>query len=456
MEDGMAATVSAYPETILTTNRQRWLYSLANLGNVIPYQAVGAVLLFYYADVRHMPVGWMAAAMTIYAVYNAFNNPVMGYLSDRTRSRWGRRIPYILFCSAPYAITFALLWMAPFDGRTNPMGLLVYFLVGVVVWEGLGTAVTTAYYSLLPEMFMDYHERTDVAVRMNVVQTVGLLIGAALPPVLASALGYPVMGLIFAAISALALYLGLPGMFERKSYQDEPSIPLKTALKATLLNRSFLTVVLAQTLRFFATGTLTTGMIFFMKYSIGADPGMTSIILAVAFVAAGAALWPWRHFIAQRFEARTTTMLAYAVTGLAVIPLGLAHSLLGAILAAVLVGIGLAGLILMGDVIMADVVDEDDVKIGQRRAGMYFGMSGLIITLSSALVAQVFGLIMPLYGYNTALATQPATVGDGFRLFMTVPPLIGCGLAVLALAFYPLHGKYLAEIKQSLAERKQE
>jgi GPH family glycoside/pentoside/hexuronide:cation symporter len=296
--------------TELTTNKQRWLYSIANLGNVIPYQAVGAILLFFYTDVRHMPVAWSATAITIYAFYNAFNNPVLGYLSDRTRSRWGRRIPYILFGTVPYAITFALLWMAPFDGRANPVGLLVYFMVGLILWEGLGTAVSTAYYSLLPEMFLDYHERTDVAVRMNIVQTVGLLIGVALPPILATTFGYPVMGLIFAAISALALYLGLPGMFERKSYQDEPSISMLAALKATLMNRSFLTVVIAQTLRFFATGTLTTGMIFFMKYSLSADQGMTSIILAVAFIAAGIALWPWRHFVANRFEARTTTMLA--------------------------------------------------------------------------------------------------------------------------------------------------
>jgi GPH family glycoside/pentoside/hexuronide:cation symporter len=136
------------------------------------------------------------------------------------------------------------------------------------------------------------------------------------------------------------------------------------------------------------------------------------------------------------------------------IPLWLAHSPVATILAAVAIGIGLAGLILMGDVIMADVVDEDDVKVGQRRAGMYFGMSSLITTLSSALVAQVFGILMPLYGYDTALAVQPASVGDGFRLFMTVPPLIGCALAVITLAFYPLHGAYLAKVKNQLAASK--
>jgi GPH family glycoside/pentoside/hexuronide:cation symporter len=115
-----------------------------------------------------------------------------------------------------------------------------------------------------------------------------------------------------------------------------------------------------------------------------------------------------------------------------------------------LIGIGLAGLILMGDVIMADVVDEDHVKTGERRAGMYFGMSGLLTTLSSALASIVFGWLLPLYGYNTALDVQPATVGAGFRIFMTIPPLIGCALAIAALYFYPLYGQRLKKVKESL------
>jgi len=85
-----------------TTNKQRWLHRFPNLGNAIPDQAVGAVVLFYYPDVKHLPATWAATLMTIYAVYNAFNNPVMGYLSDRTHARCGRRIPYLMFGTAPY------------------------------------------------------------------------------------------------------------------------------------------------------------------------------------------------------------------------------------------------------------------------------------------------------------------------------------------------------------------
>jgi glycoside/pentoside/hexuronide:cation symporter, GPH family len=112
-----------------TTSKQRWLYSIANLGNVIPYQAVGAILLFYYTDFKHLPVKWAAMAMTVYAIYNALNNPVMGYFSDRTRSRWGRRIPWLLFLTLPCMVAFAFIWMAPFDGIKDPGKLLAYFFI---------------------------------------------------------------------------------------------------------------------------------------------------------------------------------------------------------------------------------------------------------------------------------------------------------------------------------------
>jgi GPH family glycoside/pentoside/hexuronide:cation symporter len=305
-------------------------------------------------------------------------------------------------------------------------------------------------------MFRGYRERTDVSVRMNVVQTIGLLIGVAAPAALAAALGWPVMAVIFAVIAGAALYIGLPGMVEPEDSKEAAYFSLVPALKATLVNRSFVTVVIAQTMRFFATNTLAAGMIFYMKYSIGADEGLTSAVLAAAFIAAGLALWPWRQWVANRTEPRTTLMLAYALMGLAVIPLGFVTSVVGAVLCAILIGIALAGLILMGDVIVADVVDEDEMKTGQHRAGMYFGMSSLIITLSGALVSVVFGLLMPAYGYDSSLATQPASVGTGFRIFMTVPSVIGSVLAVVALVFYPLHGARLREVKAFLRTKRGE
>ena len=203
-------------ETKVATTKQRWLYSLANLGNTIPYQLT-SFFLFFYTDVKRLPVALASSAMFFYSIWDAINNPIMGYISDRTKSRWGRRIPYMLFGTVPFALTFALVWFAPFDGVEQTTALLIYMIAITFVWEGLGTVVSTAYYSLLPEMFRSYSERTKVAVSMNIVQVVGLFIGLAGAPILADMIGWPMTGVIFAVIVVIVYYIGLRGMFEHRS-----------------------------------------------------------------------------------------------------------------------------------------------------------------------------------------------------------------------------------------------
>lgn len=446
------STLVTTTELKKATTGQRWLYSLANLGNTIPYQ-VASFILFFYTDIKKLPVEMAASVMFAYSIWDAVNNPIMGYISDRTKTRWGRRIPYLRFGIVPYALSFVLIWLAPFDGRTQTIPLLLYMISIPFLWEGLGTVVSVAYYSLLPEMFSTYSERTQVAVSMNIVQVVGLFIGLAGTPILADMLGWPLTSAIFAVIVIIVYYIGLRGMFERESSVRAEAVPPIEALRATFINRSFITVVLAQTFRFVGTGTLTAGVLFYVKYSLGMDEGFGSAILAIAFAVTMFTLWLWRVLVAERFEARTTLMIANAVMALSVIPLGLAQSQIGVYLASAGLGLGLAGLILMGDVIVADVIDEDEVNTGQRREGMYFGMSKFIMTLSGSIVALWLLVISRIFGYDSQLDVQPDTVAAGFRVFMTVPVIVMSILAIVTLFFYPLHGERLQAVKDTLAAR---
>jgi GPH family glycoside/pentoside/hexuronide:cation symporter len=386
------------PSAEMTTSRKtRTRYTLSSLGVSIPVEAVSGIIMFYIVDIKNLPAPWFATFWVFYTIYNAINNPILGFLSDRTRSHWGRRIPYILFSGLPYVVTFAMLFLLPFDGRYDPIALLIFFGVVIILWEGLYTALATGYYSLLPEMFPSYRERTDVAAKMNIFQTGGLIIGVALPPILSEWIGWSWMAILLSVIAGIAIYVGVPAMFEKKSSQEQAYVPFIPALKATFINRSFVTAATAQAMRFFGTGVLQAGMMFYMKYSLKVDEGLTTIIFGVAFLVAAAMLYPWRQIIANRSDSRTTLILANLVMIIAVIPLGLSTSLVTTIIAAVLVGIGLSGLIMIGDVIIAEVVDEDEGKVGQQRAGMYFGMSGFIITLSGMLVSGVFGLLLPRF-----------------------------------------------------------
>lgn len=438
-----------------TSAKTRLRYSLMSLGVATPAEAIAGVMAFYIVDVKNLPAEWFAAFWFGYTIYNALNNPALGYLSDRTRSRWGRRIPYVLFGGLPYAVVFALLFSVPFDGKDNPVGLLIYFGAAIVVWEGLYTAIATGFYGLLPEMFGDYRERTDVAAKMNIFQTIALVLGAALPPMLAEMFGWSGMAAVLAVISVVAIYAGYPALFERPDLKNDTSFAFGKALKYTFVNRSYLTAAGAQAMRFFATGVLQMGILFYLKYSLKVDESLATIILGIAFIVAMLSLYPWRNWVANRLDSRRTLMLANAVMILGIVPMGFSPNISFTYAAAVVLGIGLGGLVLIGDVIIAEVIDEDEVKTGHQRAGMYFGMSGFLITLSGLLVSSVFGLIMPAFGYNTLLDVQPASVDLGFRIFLTVPTSLGFLFAILLLRLYPLHGGRLKKIKAALEAKKE-
>ncbi|MBI4928365.1 MAG: MFS transporter [Anaerolineae bacterium] len=437
-----------------TTSRTRLRYALVSLGVATPAEAVAGIVAFYIVDVKNLPATWYATFWFFFTIYNALNNPALGYFSDRTRTRWGRRVPYVLFGGLPYAVAFALLFAAPFDGKDNPVGLLLYFGAAIVVWETLYTALATGYYGLLPEMFGEYRERTDAAAKMNIFQTIALVLGAALPPLLAEILGWPGMAAVLSVISVIAIYAGYPALFERAELKTDTSYPFWQSLKHTFVNRSYLTVAGAQAMRFFATGTLQTGILFYLKYSLKVDEGLATVILGIAFVVAMFSLYPWRNWVANRLDSRRTLMIANAVMIAGIVPMGFSPNIGFTYAAAVVLGIGLGGLVLIGDTILSEVVDEDEVKTGHQRAGMYFGMSGFVITLSGLLVSSVFGVLMPAFGYNTLLDTQPASVDLGFRIFLTIPTTIGFLLAITLLWLYPIHGKRLEAVRTALAKKR--
>jgi GPH family glycoside/pentoside/hexuronide:cation symporter len=444
-------TLTEAPAT--TSSKTRWQYGLAMLGLQIASQIFGVWLLFYYTDVKRLNPIWASTALTIYAFYNAINNPLIGYLQDRTKPP--RRLPYIRYGALPLMIMFALLWLPPFDGNTQAVPLLVWFVVCIVIYDALSTAVGTAYYSLLPEMFQNYKERTDVAARMNIFLVIALLLGVALPPVLARSIGWGAMGIAFATISVIAIYVAYRGLFE--TGQDSSRLSFGSSLKSTFFNRSFLALTIAQTMRFVTTNAMSAGMAFYVKYSLKLNEDNTALILATAFIVTAIMLYPWRQLIASRFQPRTTAMLGYAVVALSVLSLWFVTSLQTALVAALFVGIGFAGIFLMDNILLSDVIDDDEIRTGERREGMYFGVNTLVITLSTAIVSAVFGVVSSIYGYDTSLSTQPESVSTGFRVFMTFLPFIGCALGFFVLMWYPLHGERLRELKSKSATlRKQQ
>lgn len=425
-------------------------YSLGSLGASVPGQAFSAYAVFFYVDVLKLPALWVATiGMTLYGIWNAFNDPMLGYLSDRTRTRWGRRIPWIAGGLLPLVVFFILVWTPP---ALAPGGLFAYFLVIIFLYDFFFTLVVLNWTSLFPEMFPSLRERAVVSAWRQIFGNLGLVVGVALAPMLYSSIGWAKTGIVLGLLTGVALGVSLLGSREDPSLPTEP-LSLGPALRYTLANRSFLTFVFTSLTVQFAFTVLLAALRFYTKYVLHLGDEQHTIMLVACFVMVFILLHPWGR-ITVRLGARKTMMLGIAIFGVALLPAWFVSDFMGGVVFAALLGVGLPALLLLLDVLISDVIDEDELRSGTRREGMYFGVHALVIRLGISFNGLVMGTVLTATGYDPHLAVQPASAIWGLRFLMGGVPLVALAIAFACMALYPLYGKRLAEVKAEIARRR--
>lgn len=436
--------------------RRKLLYSLGSVAANLPSNAFSTYVIFFYVDVLKVPAMLTALGMLIYGIWNAINDPVLGHISDRTRTRWGRRIPYILWGTLPLAVAFVLIWTPPFRVEAGETGkLFAWFLGTILAFDGLYTLVILNWTSLFPEMYPTLAERAEVSAWRQFFGILAMIVAIALPPVLYGVLGWPAMAAIFGVIIALSLGLSLLGSAERPENQREEGLALLPALRYTLANRSFITYVLGSFFFQFTTVLLLGTIPFYAKYVLGIEGTWTTLMLGLIFVGILLTLVFWMRRAVRR-GARRTVMESIAVFGLFLVPFWFARGFIGGAIAAFLLGLGLGGVMILLDVLISDVIDEDEVRTGRRREGMYFGVNAFIIRLGISLQAVILGTVLKLTGYDAHAAVQTSLALTGLRLLISVIPLGAICLSLLFFRLYPLHGEALARVKEEIARRRAE
>ena len=245
----------------------RWrklAYSAGSLSAAVSYQAFSAYLFYFYVQVCALPIPLYSLGFAIYGIWNAINDPLFGYISDRTRTKWGRRIPYVVFGNIPLMLSFMLVW-APYVEHINstllsfslfgsevelfglPLDLFLYFVIIGSLFDTFYTMVILAWTALFPEMFTDLKERTEVNAYRQLFSVVGLILGLALPLTLVKLLGsWWMMGVLLGLVTGAGVFLSLLGSKETKAFAMEEPLGVIEAFRFTLKNRSFMTFVLAN------------------------------------------------------------------------------------------------------------------------------------------------------------------------------------------------------------------
>jgi GPH family glycoside/pentoside/hexuronide:cation symporter len=193
--------------------RTKLVFSMGEVAIGIKNASLGQFLLFFYADVVKLAPALVGAAIAISRLWDAVTDPIMGYISDTTRTRWGRRRPFVVAAAIPLGVSYLLLFTPPRGVGTA--GLFLYLLATYVLLFTIFTVYATPYFAWSAELASDYHERTTVVQVRGLFGIVGGIVGAATPIWIVNQfgdqrLGYAVMATILGAlIAATALGSGV-------------------------------------------------------------------------------------------------------------------------------------------------------------------------------------------------------------------------------------------------------
>lgn len=432
-------------------------WSCGSIAGALSMQAFSTFIYFFYMDHLGLSKGLVGLGMVIYAVWNAINDPLLGQLSDRTRTRLGRRIPYVLFGAIPLGLAFTMIWTPPAIVRQGtPRVLFAYFLGSIFIFDGLYSLVLLNWTALFPEMFRTDEERAQMAVIRQVFSIIGLVVGVALPPVLygqgkGSVAGWTTMGILLGAVTAVTLLISVLGSRERPEFSQEEPLRLFRAVKATLRNRSFLTFAFANMAVNFSFIMLTAAFPFYSKYVLGVEGFSESLLLGAIFASALVAMpvWGW---VVVRIGPRLTMGASAVIFAVGTLPFLVAHNFTSGLFTSLLLGLGLSGLIMVTEILIADIVDEDELQTGVRREGMYYGINGFFVRIAIAIQAWVLTAVLGVSGYQANVSAQAASAIIGLRVLVSPVVVVALLVAVAMMWIYPLHGRRLQKVKSDLAE----
>jgi GPH family glycoside/pentoside/hexuronide:cation symporter len=432
-------------------------FGLGDMAGNILYQAFTLLVFTFYYAVVGINILWMMWGYILWAVWNAINDPLAGYLSDRTRTRWGRRLPWIWTTLVPLCILAVLLYLPPLG---NEWVSFLYFMVVVIAFDALYTIFALNQTSLFPEMFITEESRTRTARVRSIFTIVGLIIAYLGTTFLISDLttdlfGYQRAGLFVAVISfVLALVCIKWGLFEKAEFKhDVDSSPRGfKALMDTFRSRPFWPYLGAAFCTWFVFGMLPTVIGLYVKHVLGtSDALMVGLLLLVAFLVAAAATFLWKA-LGRRYGLRSAYAASMAVWIITLVPFFFISNVLQGFIAMFFMGFGLAGPIFFIDLIIAQVIDDDEIRTGVRREGAYFGTNALFIRLPIILQFIAIGLVFSGTGWSLYTPLPGVDTIFGLRLLVAGFPIVALALAILCLWRYPLHGDRLTENELRLAE----
>ena len=390
--------------------RDALLYASGSFAGNLLSRITGAWLFYFYADGGSdrtlVPVWAIGVILTVTSILGTFDDPLIGYWSDRTRSRWGRRLPFIVLATPAWAVVFVLLWTPPHDQES--VANAVYLFAVIQIWRIVATLSGGPMEALLPEIAPLNTDRIRIVVGQVVFATLSAVVALVVAGPVIDLLGFQTMALLAAALALASRYLALVGVWRHARRDVAPAtMALSAAFRATFGNDQFLYFLPTFVLFNMGITLLTAALPFFVEEVIRPGEGRVGTYSAlVTAVPIGVVLLSL-PFV-QRLALRRGKAWVYArmmLFGALYLPLlffmgflpGI-PALAQAMLLLAPVGLCMAGVFVFPNALMADIIDYDTLRTGMRRKAIYYGMQNLIENIVVALHAAVLAGLLALGG----------------------------------------------------------
>jgi len=444
--------------------------------------AFGLYVFFFYEVEIGLNVGLAAMALIIYSLWNAVNDPLVGYLMERLHmpweKRWGKRFPWAFLGAIPWLFSYVAIFLVPLNWHpVNDQWLIfAWFLITLIIYDTLLTLWNVNATAMYPDKFKGSSERRLATGIGTLMGMIGIAVGSIIPPMFIAA-GLPetyrTMAWIGVGIGIILFFLMIPGIREnpkmRRRYQQYRMVAkeqeqepfLKTAKKA-IKDRLFMMKVIYFFGYQAAVALLSASGPYMITYVIQGDAGTLGILMAFMLIGALISMPIWTIIAQKVNNNKKMSLVAGIVMFLTFLPMFFVDGFLFFMIALFLFGIGLGGQWFMDPPTMGDVLDDITIRSGKREAAIYYGYQAFFIRLSGSFQALIFALVHILTGFPSGVTSYaqleaqsptPELALLGIRAHATlIPAIIVLVTIFIFWKWYDLTPEKVAANKEKLKE----
>ena len=459
-------TCAIIPIMQTTSKRNRLTFGLGTIGRDMVYSLISMYLIFYLTDVINLPTAtlWWVAGIILFArIFDALNDPVMGFIVDNTHTRWGKFKPWIALGATLTSVFTVLLFT---DFKLEGSSFIAMFAVFYILWGVSFTANDISYWSMLPALSVDQKEREKIGAIARICANIGLFFVVAGIVPLTGLLGqrfgslqkgYFVFALMVSLIMAAGQCITLFGVKEAGIVADKrQTTPLRELFRIIYKNDQLFFTAVAMSLFMIGYVTTTSFGLYFFKYAYGNEDmySIFALILGVSQITA-LAVFP---LFSKRYERKTlyTAAIILIVAGYLIFFFAPNTAMLFIGTAGILIFVGQSFVQLLMLMFLADSVDYGHWKLGKRNDSITFSLQPLINKMGGAISSGIVSAVVIVSGIKDASSAADVTAGGLLLMkaaMLLFPLLCIAASYVIYRMKYKIDSRFYSQILSDLRER---